>query len=142
LTAAAPYIPTVARRSRSSFNPLWLFGGAAVLVAVFAGGGFFLSKTSDPFRNTEPLEIEAYLENSNSLRGNSYRVQGEVLNVLAYSKTGDRLISVGVDANSKVIPILVPAEHGKDNIQKGQKYNFLIEVTDTGILRAKELTKA
>jgi hypothetical protein len=132
----------VARRSRSSFNPVWLLGGAAVLVAIFAGGGFFLSRTSDPYRTAEPLEIKAYLENSNSLRGNIYRVNGEVLNVLAYSAKGDRLISVGAGANNDPIPMVIPASLGKINIQKGQKYIFLFEVTDKGILQAKDLTKA
>ena len=132
----------MARRSRSSFNPLWLLGGAVALVAIFVAGSFFLSRTSDPYRTAEPLEIGAYLENSNSLRGNVYRVKGEVLNVLGYSTTEGRLISVGVDANDDVIPMLIPAELGRINIQKGQKFIFLIEVTDKGILRAKDLTKA
>ncbi|MGH8047913.1 MAG: hypothetical protein ACREKL_11765 [Chthoniobacterales bacterium] len=131
----------MARRSRSSFNPLWLLGGAAILVVVFAGGAFFLNRTSDPYR-AEPLDVGAYLENSNSLRGNVYRVEGEVLNVLAYSATGDRLISVGTGANNDPIPMLIPGSLGKVNIQKGQKFIFLFEVTDKGILKAKDLTKA
>lgn len=121
---------------------MWLLGGAAVLVAVFAGGGLFLSHTGDPYRTAEPLEISAYLENSNSLRGNVYRVTGEVLNVLAYSAKGDRLISVGAGANNDPIPMVIPASLGKINIQKGQKFIFLFEVTDKGILQAKDLTKA
>ena len=132
----------MARRSRSSFNPVWLLGGAGLLIVIFAAGGYFLSQTGDAFRTTEPLEINAYLENSNSLRGNVYRVKGEVLNVLGYSTTEGRLISVGTGANNEVIPMLIPAELGKVNIQKGQKFIFLIEVTDKGILRAKDLTKA
>lgn len=132
----------MARRSRSSLNPILFLGGAAALVIIFAVGFFFFSKTSDPFRTAEPLEIGAYLENSNSLRGNVYRVEGEVLNVLGYSATEGRLISVGTGANNDVIPMLIPAELGKVNIQKGQKFIFLIEVTDKGILRAKDLTKA
>jgi hypothetical protein len=132
----------VARRSRSSFNPVWLLAGAVALIAIFAAGSFFLNQTSDPYRTAEPLEINAYLENSNSLRGNIYRVEGEVLNVLGYSTTEGRLISVGTDANNDVIPMLIPASLGRINIQKGQKFIFLIEVTDKGILRAKDLTKA
>jgi hypothetical protein len=132
----------VARRSRSSLSPLLLLTGAVTLAIVFAVGFYFLSKTSDPFRTTEPLEVAAYLENSNSLRGNVYRVEGEVLNVLGYSTTEGRLISVGAGANSDAIPMLIPASLSKVNIQKGQRYIFLIEVTDKGILRAKNLVKA
>lgn len=109
---------------------------------IFAAGGYFLTQTSDPYRTAEPLEINAYLENSNSLRGNVYRLKGEVLNVLAVSLTEGKLISVGVDATDDVVPILIPATLNRINIQKGQKFIFLIEVSDKGILRAKELTKA
>jgi hypothetical protein len=132
----------VARRSRSSLHPLWLLGGAIALVAVFAVGGYFVTQAGDPYRTAAPLEIPAYLENSNSLRGNTYRVDGEVLNVLGYSATGDRLISVGVGTNGDVIPMLIPASLGRINIQKGQKFKFLLDVTDKGILKAKDLTKA
>ncbi len=117
-----------------------LLGGAAI-VAVFIAGFLLFSKSSDPFR-AELLDIDAYLENSNSLRGNVYRVEGEVLNVLGYSPTEGRLISVGASAKGDVIPMLIPADLGRVNIQKGQKFIFLIEVTDKGILRAKDLTKA
>lgn len=132
----------MARRSRSSLNPVWLLGGAALLVLVFAGGGLFLSHTGDPYRTATPLETQAYLENSKSLRGNVYRVEGEVLNILAYAPSGDRLISVGTGANNEPIPMLIPGTLGRINIQKGQKFIFLIEVTDKGILQARELTKA
>jgi len=132
----------VARRSRSSFNPVWLLVGAAVIVVIFAIGFYFLNQTSDPYRTAEPLEIKAYLENSNSLRGNTYRVKGEVLNVLAVSMTEGKLISVGVDATDDVVPIIIPASLNRINIQKGQKFRFLIEVSDKGILQAKDLTKA
>ncbi len=132
----------MARRSRSSFNPAWLVGGIAALVVVFAGGSYFLNRAGDAYRTAAPLEVGAYLENSNSLRGNSYRVKGEILNVLGYSVTEGRLISVGIDAKDEIIPMLIPASLGRVNIQKGQKFIFLIEVTDKGVLRAKDLTKA
>lgn len=132
----------MARRSRSSLSPAWLVGGIIALVVVFAGGSYFLNQAGDPYRTAAPLEVSAYLENSNSLRGNTYRVKGEVLNVLGYSVTEGRLLSVGIDEKSEVIPMLIPADLGRVNIQKGQKFLFLIEVTDKGILRAKELTKA
>ncbi len=132
----------MARRSRSSFNPLWLIAGGVAILVVVAGGGYFLNQTSDPYRTAEPLEISSYLENSNSLRGNIYRLKGEVLNVLAVSITEGKLISVGVDATDDVVPIIIPASLNRINIQKGQKFIFLIEVSDKGILRAKELTKA
>jgi len=132
----------VARRSRSSFQPQWLIAGGIALVAIFAGLSYLLNQASDPFRTVPPLTVATYLENSNSLRGNTYRVQGEVLNVLGYSASEGRLISVGVDATEDIVPVLIPSELGHRDIEKGQKFIFLLDVTDQGILRAKDLTKA
>lgn len=132
----------MARRSRSSFQPQWLIAGGIALVALFAAGSYFFNQASDPYRTAAPLVVATYLENSNSLRGNTYRVQGEVLNVLGYSPSEGRLISVGVDATNDIVPVLIPSELGHRDIEKGQKFIFLLEVTDQGILRAKDLTKA
>jgi hypothetical protein len=38
--------------------------------------------------------------------------------------------------------MLIPASLGRINIQKGQKFIFLLDVSDKGILKAKDLTKA
>lgn len=105
-------------------------------------GSYILTGAGEPYRTTATLEVEAYLENSNSLRGNVYKVEGEILNVLGYSPTQGRLISVGIDGTDDVIPMLVPAELGYVNIERGQNYIFQIEVTDQGILKAIALTKS
>lgn len=113
-----------------------------MLVAIFVAGAIFFATTSDPYRTAAPLDIAAYLENSNSLRGNTYRVEGEISNVLGYSASEGRLISVTTDENGEIVPVLIPPELGHVNIQKGQKFRFLVEVTDKGILKATDLTKA
>ncbi len=132
----------MARRSRSSFPPIWLAAGLAALIAAFAAGSFFLNRSADAYRTTAPLEVAAYLENSNSLRGNTYKVTGEILNVLGFSPSEGRLISVGIDGSGDIIPMLIPSTLSDVNIQKGQKFIFQIEVTDQGILKALDLTKA
>lgn len=131
----------MARRSRSS-NSVLLLSGVALLVLTFGVGGLLLSTSGDAFRTTAPLEVQAYLENSNSLRGNTYKVEGDVLNQLGYSPSMGRLISVQIDASSDVVPMLIPASLSHVNIQRGQRFIFKIEVTENGILRALDLTKA
>ena len=69
-------------------------------------------------------------------------VEGEVLNSLAWSPSSGRLISVGVDGSKDVVPVLVTTQFNNLNIQKGQKFIFLLEVDDMGILRTKSLTKS
>lgn len=132
----------MARRSRSSVHPLWLLGSLVVFAVAFGIGGYLLTASGEAFRTVAPLEVTAYLENSNSLRGNTYKVQGEVLNQLGYSPSQGRLISVQIDGKSEVVPMLIPASLSHINIQRGQKFIFKIEVTEKGILRAADLTKA
>ena len=132
----------MARRGKNSIKPLWIIVAGVLLACAFIGARLFLSATSQPFRTVPTLDVSAYLENSNSLRGNAYKLKGEVLDVLAWSPSTGRLISVRADGSDDVLPVLVTTEFSHINIQKGQKFIFLLEVDDKGILRTKELTKA
>ena len=132
----------MARRGKKSRLPLGIVIAVVLIVAAFLGSRFFITTTSQPFRTATPLDVETYLENANSLRGNVYRMQGEVLNLLGWSSTKGRLIAVGVDNGRQVVPVLVTTGFSHINIQKGQKFIFLLEVDDKGILRTKDMTKA
>ena len=132
----------MARRSKKSRLPLGIAVAIALIVAAFLGSRFFISTSSQPFRTATPLDVATYLQNANSLRGNVYKVQGEVLNSLGWSPTKGRLIAVGVDNGSQVVPVLVTTDFSHINIQRGQRFIFLLEVDDKGILRTKDMTKS
>jgi hypothetical protein len=132
----------VARRSKKSRLPLGIAVAIALIVAAFLGSRFFITTSSQPFRTATPLDVATYLQNANSLRGNVYKIQGEVLNSLGWSPTKGRLIAVGVDNGSKVVPVLVTTDFSHINIQRGQRFIFLLEVDDKGILRTKDMTKS
>ena len=129
----------MARRKKSSLQPLGIVLAVALLVAAFLGSRLFQSAGSDPFRNVAMLDIPAYLENANSLRGNVYKVVGEVSNSLAWSPTSGRLIAV--DVKEEILPILVTAEFNARNIQKGQKFLFVLEVDENGTLKTKNISQ-
>ncbi len=133
----------MARRSRNSLHPAFLLAGLAVVVAVLYLATTLIAPSGDPYRTTAPLATEAYLENSNSLRGNVYKVEGEILNVLGYSPaTEDRLISCLVAGDDSIVPIVIPGDLSHVNLQKGQQFHFQIEVDPQGILRASNLQKS
>lgn len=132
----------MARRARSSFNAIWIAIGAVVLIIAFFGARSFIGVGSEPFRTHQSLDVTAYLENANSLRGNVYKLRGEVMNALALSPSEGRLFSFGVNGNTDVVPVLIPTDLNHINVQKGQRFILLLEVMDNGILRAKEMTKA
>lgn len=130
----------MARRKKSSLKPLWILAVIALLATAFLGASLFQSNGSDPFRTVAVLDIPAYLDNANSLRGNIYKVEGEVSNSLAWSQSFGRLIAVDVEDDT--IPVLVTNEFNAINIQKGQKFIFVIEVDENGVLKTKNLSKA
>ena len=132
----------MARRSKKSRLPLGIAIAIVLIVAAFLGSRFFITTSSQPFRTATPLDVAAYLQNANSLRGNVYRLQGEVLNSLGWSPTKGRLIAVGVDDGRQVVPVLVTTDFSHINIQRGQRFIFLLEVDDKGILRTKDMTKS
>jgi hypothetical protein len=133
---------TMARRSSQSGARIWPIFAVVLIAAAFLGAIFIFPRDSNPYRTVPELEVGAYLENANSLRGNVYRVEGEVLNSLAWSPASGRLIAVGVGKGNDVLPVLVTTEFNQINIQKGQKFIFLLEIDENGILKTKNLTKS
>lgn len=124
---------------KSRFSPVLLVP-VVVLGVAAAGGWFLLSGFLDPYRTVAPLDIPAYVSSARSLRGNTYKLEGEVLDSLAWSPTG-RLISVGIDDKKRVVPVLLPGRFSSFNIEKGQQFKFLLIVDEQGVLRAKKLAR-
>jgi len=132
----------MARRGKNSIKPLWIVIAVVLLAAAFFGSRFFITATSEPFRTIALLDVKAYLDNANSLRSNVYKIEGEVNDSLAYSPTTGRLIAISVNDGADVLPVLVTTDFNHINIQKGQKFIFLLEVDNKGILRTKNLIKS
>ena len=132
----------MARRGKTSIKPLWIIVAVILVAAAFFGSRIFLTTTSEPYRTYATLDVRAYLDNANSLRSNVYKIEGEVVNALAWSPSTGRLIAVSVNKGTDVLPVLVTKDFNHINIQKGQKFIFLLEVDEKGILRTINLTKA
>ena len=129
----------MARRASSSAHPIWILFAAVLVLGAIGGGYFLFSRASDPYRTMTPLPVADYLENSNSLRGNVYKLEATVSKSLDWSPTAGRLFSVEVGAD--VLPVLVPPQFNAVNIERGQRYFFKIEVGDKGVLRAQDVKK-
>ena len=129
----------MARRASSSAHPVWIVIAAGLLLAALAGGYLLFGKINDPYRTMTLLPVQDYLQNSNSLRGNVYKVEATITQLLESSSAG-RLFSV--DVGGEELPILVPPQFNSINIERGQRYFFKIEVSDKGILKAQDVKKA
>ncbi len=130
----------MARRASSSAHPAWMALTAVLVLAAVAGGYFLFGKASDPYRTLTPLPVADYLQNSNSLRGNVYKIDATVAQSLQWSPNAGRLFSVEV--NGEMLPVLVPPQFNSVNIERGQRFFFKIEVGDRGVLRAQDVKKS
>lgn len=133
----------MARRASSKTNFISVLV-VLVLLALVGGGTYYLAnRISDPYRTLERLDVSQYYENANSLRGNLYKVDAEVLNLLQWTPTNGRLFSVDVDSDdgSGPLGVLVPPEFKATNIQRGQSFLLKIEVGEAGILIVRDISK-
>ena len=129
----------MARRASSSANPLWFVAAFLLALGAIAGGFVMFNRSGDPYRTMTALPVTDYLENSNSLRGNTYKLDATISQSLEWSPTAGRLFSVEVGAD--VLPVLIPASLNHLNLDRGQRYHFKIQVGDKGVLTAQDVTK-
>ena len=130
------------RRASSRTRPVSLVLALLLFAGVLGGGAYLWSMLSDPYRTLTPIDVPAYLDNSDSLRGNVYKLTGTIDSELAWSPTHGRLFSVVADGDKEnVLPLLIPAELNFMNIQKDQRFFFKIQVGEKGILTASDMRK-
>lgn len=139
----------MARRAKSSFSPTHLaISLAAVVVVAFLGYKLLSSGggSSGGFVGVNDLSIREYMENSNALSSNTYRIEGTVDERLDNWRSSEgRLFSVLVEDGDDVapLPVLVPAKFNSTNIQRGQRFRFKVTVqASSGILEVQEMSKS
>lgn len=129
----------MSRRKRSSkLTWLWLL---ILAVGICYGIYHFLASGSGPLRTAQEIDPALYSSSARTLRGNTYKLDAHVDNMLAVSPTEGRLISVRVKEGSAILPLLVTKEFNSINLQKEQHYLFLVEVSDKGLLHTKLVNK-
>lgn len=132
------------RRASSRPNP-WLLAGLGLAVAAAMAGGYFaFGFVQDPFRALQPLDLPAYLDNSQSLRGNVYRVEGSIQHALSWVPSQGRLISVetGEERDRQFLAVWVPTTFNHITVQKNQRYRFKVEVMNNGVLKVLDMSKS
>ena len=129
----------MARRASSSFPTGKLLASLGVLLALAAGLYSFLGSSKDPFRTLSAFPVKEYLENANSLKGNTYRIEAMVDKTLEVVPASGRLFSV--ETAGDLLPVLVPASLNGVNVERGQKLNFRVQVNEKGLVVASDIRK-
>jgi hypothetical protein len=133
----------MARRAISATNPIWFLVAVVLIAGALSVGWWLKSRVSDPFRTLPVLPVNEYAQNGDSLRGNTYKVDGVIGQQLVSRDvkvdSGHRLFEVLVGGDP--ITILVPPEFNHLDIRKDGRFLFKVEVGARGILRAKDVRK-
>ncbi|MFZ4484163.1 MAG: hypothetical protein ACOYOL_09330 [Chthoniobacterales bacterium] len=132
----------MSRRARSAPRLVWLLAALLAVLILIGAVGFYLGSSNQPYRTAPEFPVAEYLATSSSLRGNSYRLTGSVLNSIAWSPGEGRLISVQPAGTDTPIPVVLPVAVSKEGPQKGQRFHFLVEVRESGLLYVTNLTKS
>jgi hypothetical protein len=129
----------MARRAQSSLpaGKIAVIAGGVVGLAALAHAVF--GTAQDPFRTSSPFPVKDYLENANSLKGNTYRLEALVDKTLEVAPAVGRLFSV--ETAGDMLPVLVPATLNGTNIERGQKLHFRVQVNEKGLLVASDIRK-
>jgi hypothetical protein len=133
----------MARRINKGLSPVLLVGILLLLAVAVVGGVLVMNQGSSGFTGLPVLDIDDYMENGNSLRGNTYQLEGEVSNQISWSARRGRLYSFEVETEmgQEILPVLVPAEFNHVNLQKGLLFQMKVAVEEDGVLVAKEVKK-
>jgi hypothetical protein len=92
--------------------------------------------------NAAALSLTSYRDNANSLRGNSYKLEGRIEEMLRWSESG-RLISFDAsdESGSIPVPVLVPAEFKNVNLERGSELTMIVRVDREGTLVAESISQ-
>ena len=129
----------MARRASSSGPNLKLIGAGVGVLAVLIAGYMVFSGNQDPYRTTSPFPVKDYLENANSLRGNTYRIEALIDKTLEVAPDAGRLFSV--ESGGEMLPLFVPSKLNGINIERGQKFHFRVQINEKGLVVASDIRK-
>ena len=122
----------MARRASSGVQTQTVVIGVVVLFLLLGGGYFVLGYKSSGFDAPE-LEIEEALRNSRSLSGNRYQVTGKLVDRRIEPNGEVVFLQMGEQSNLKHLPVIIPPDFQKSNLNLQADYNFLIEFNTQGV---------
>lgn len=64
------------RRTQSRIHPGWLVAAFVCIAGLLLGGFIFTRSGVDPYRTDQALDPAVYLDYALSLRGNTYKFEG------------------------------------------------------------------
>ena len=105
-----------------------------MVVAIVAGQSLFKHKKPS-FGDVSALNIDDFLENGNSLRGNEYSIEGKIDEKLRWTPSRGQIISlrVATKGGDELIGIEIPPNFNNLNVEREQRYAMRVKVRQGGI---------
>jgi len=128
----------MARRASSGVNTQALLTGAVILILAIGGGYWFLTKKPEGFK-AEAVNMDQYLRNQQASVGNEVQATGILED--RHNKGDAQMVILKIEENgsSSFLPILVPSELNKVNLNLQQEYSFLLRFNSDGLAVASDV---
>ena len=126
--------------ARKSKMPRWGIIVLGLLLLAAAVSCVVVANVGRPFRTLPDFPVEEFVQNSQALEGNTYRLNGQVESLILRKEGLGRVISVLVKEGeipvAAVVPLSVTA-----NLEKGLRIVASVRVGKNGMLVMQEFVK-
>jgi len=128
----------MARRASSGVNTQALLSGVAILAIALGGGYWFLNREPEGFK-AETVNVAQYRDNQNALVGNEVKATGTLVDRRNEGDSQMIALKVQEDGKARFLPILVPNDLNKVNLNLQQDYSFLLRFNSDGLAVASDV---
>jgi len=132
------------RRAAGKIGPVPIAIGFASLLVLAIGTFYFFIRNVDDYRNLEKLDINSYANSATTFQGGTYKIEGNLEEVIGISTEKGKLVSLAVTSAQGVIliPVFIPEKMKTFNLEKGQRLQIKVKGVHRGLLEAEGIQKA
>ncbi len=128
------------RKRRRSGSQSWIASLVIGVAVIAIGAGFMLSsKDSKGYSGFPELELSKVEADANSLNGNQYRVDGVVHERVSRQSGEAVCLKVGEGEKAGFLLIKIPTGVKTTNIERLQRFSFVIAFEEGGIAVAQKM---